>query len=55
MKEIARQIARNGKNDGYQTALASMLYKDFDKKTGSEVSVNEQLSEELHKPVIKKL
>ena len=26
----------------------------FDKKTGSGISVNEQLPEELHKPVIKK-
>ena len=38
-----------------------MVYKFFDKKTGSGVigkagvSVNEQLAEELHKPVIKKL
>ena len=31
-----------------------MVYKFFDKKTGSGVSVNEQLAEELHKPVIKK-
>ena len=31
-----------------------MIYKCFDKKTGSGISVNEQLTEELHKPVIKK-
>ena len=31
-----------------------MIYKFFDKKTGSGVSVNEQLAEELHKPVINK-
>ena len=31
-----------------------MVYKFFDKKTESEVSVNEQLAEELIKPVIKK-
>ena len=30
-----------------------MVYKFFDKKTGSGISVNEQLAEELHKPVIK--
>ena len=30
-----------------------MIYKFFDKKTGSGVSVNEQLAEELHKTVIK--
>ena len=30
-----------------------MVYKVLHKKTGSRISVNEQLSEELHKPVIK--
>ena len=30
-----------------------MVHKLFDKKTGSGISVNEQLAEELHKPVIK--
>ena len=29
-----------------------MVYKFFDKKTGSEISVNEQLAEEWHKPTI---
>ena len=29
-----------------------MVYKFFDKKNGSGISVNEQLAEELHKPVI---
>ena len=32
-----------------------MVYKLFDKKAGLGVSVNEKLSEELHKAVIKKL
>ena len=32
-----------------------MVYKCFEKKTGLGISVNEQLAEELHKPVIKKL
>ena len=31
-----------------------MVYQFFDKKTRSRISVNEQLAEELHKPVIKK-
>ena len=31
-----------------------MVYNFFDKKTGSGISVNEQLAEELHKPVTKK-
>ena len=29
--------------------------QEFDKKTRSQENVNEQLAEELHKPVIKKL
>ena len=31
-----------------------MVYKSFDKETGSGVSLNEQLAEELHKPIAKK-
>ena len=30
-----------------------MAYKFFDKKTRSGVNVNEELAEEIHKPVIK--
>ena len=30
-----------------------MVYDFLDKKTGSEISVNEELAEELHKQVIK--
>ena len=36
-------------------ALASIVYKFFDKKAGSGATANEQLVEELHKPVTKKL
>ena len=32
--------------------LPTMVYKFFDKKTGLGINVNEQLPEELHKPVI---
>ena len=32
-----------------------MVYKFFDKKTGSGISANEQLAKELYKSVIKKL
>ena len=48
MKDRASEIARNHNYDGHQRALASMVY-------GSGISVNEQLADELHKPVIKKL
>ena len=54
MKDRAYEIARNCTHDGYQRALASMVSKFFDKKTGSGVNTNEQLAEELHKPVIRK-
>ena len=52
-KDRAYEIAKNRVYDGYQSALASMVYKFVDKKTGSGISVNKQLVEELHKPVIK--
>ena len=63
----AFNIAKDPKYDGYQRGLASMVYKFFDKKTaGSRVTTlanksatksipqNEQLTEELHKPIISK-
>ena len=56
MKDRAYEIVINPKYDGYQRELASMVYKFFDKKTvlGVKASVNEELAQELHKPVIKK-
>ena len=43
---------------GYQRGLASMVYTFFDKKTAGNgvksMSQNEQLAEELHKPIISK-
>ena len=53
LKDRAFEIATNCNYDGYQRALASMVYKFFDKKTGSGVSVNGELEEELHEQVIK--
>ena len=52
-------IARNKKYDGYQRGLASMVYTFFVKKTlggavKSEIMPNQQLVEELHKPIIRK-
>ena len=63
MKDRAYEIARNHGGDGCQTALASMVYKFFDKKAGSGtivtsralVSINEELAEEVHKPWAKKI
>ena len=55
MKDRAYEIARNCKYERYQKALAKMVYKFFDKKTGLRVSVNEKVAEKVHRPVIKKL
>ena len=61
LKNKAFDIAKDPKYDGYQRGLASMVYKFFDKKSkGSGVvntklkPKNQQLPEELHKPIIKK-
>ena len=53
----AFNIAENSKYDGYQRRLVSMVYKSFDKKTsGGAVKnknmLNQELAEELHKPII---
>ena len=50
----------NPKYEGYQRGLASMVYKFFDKQsTGSgiknEIKKNQQLANELQKPIIRKL
>ena len=34
-------------------SIRNMIYKCFDKKTGSGASVNKELAEELYKPVMK--
>ena len=54
MKARGYEIARNCIYDGYQKALPIMVFKVFDKKAEIGVSVNEQLVEELHKPITKK-
>ena len=58
LRDKAFNIAKNPKYDGYQRGLASIVYKFFDKKSkGSGVNIplefNEQLAEELHKPIIR--
>ena len=54
LKDRAYEITKNHTNDGYQRGLASMINTFFDKKAVSGVSVNEELPQELRKPVIKK-
>ena len=52
LKNRAYEITINAKYNVYQRGLASMMYKIFNKKIGSWARVNEELSQELHKPVI---
>ena len=55
LKNKAIEIASNPKYDGYQRGLASMVYKFFDKKSkGAGIKQNQQLANELHKPIIRK-
>ena len=66
LRNKAFNIAKDPKYDGYQRGLASMVYKFFDKKTKvsgvttlanksaiKSIPQNEQLAEELHKPIIR--
>ena len=58
LKDKAFNIAKNPKYDGYQRGFASMVYKFFGKNSKEngvniEVKHNEQLAEELHKPIIR--
>ena len=48
------KLLKKRKYAGSQRALAYMVYKFFDTKTGSGLNVNEHLAEEWHKPVIKR-
>ena len=58
LRAKAFNIAKNSKYNGYQREIASMVYKLFKKKTsGSGIKNNnmseQQLAEELHKPIIR--
>ena len=52
LRDTAYEIPRNRSYHGYEREIVSMVYMFFDKKTGSGVSVNENLVKELHKQVI---
>ena len=59
LRDKAFNIAKSPKYDGYERRLASMVYKSFDKKSkgcgvvNNEIKQNQQLAEELHKPIIR--
>ena len=58
LRDNAFNIAKNPKYDGCQRGLVSMVYKVFDKKSSGSGIANEpncQLTDELHKPIIKTL
>ena len=57
LRDKAFKIASDPKINGYQSGLASMVYKFFDKKSSGSSIINEanyQLADELHKPIIRK-
>ena len=58
LKNKAFDIAKDPKYDGYLRGLASMVYKFFDSKVSGSgaklIPENEQLANELHKPIIRK-
>ena len=58
LRDKSFNIAKNPKYDGHPRVLASMVYKFFDKKSADsgvniEVTHNEQLAKEMHKPIIR--
>ena len=55
LRDRACETVRSCNYDVDQRALASMVYKFFDKNTVSSISANKELAEGLYKPVIKKL
>ena len=57
LTDKAFKIASDPKYDGHERGLASIVYKDFDKKSSGSGIANEssyQLANELHKPIIRK-
>ena len=58
LKNKAFDIAKDPKYDEYQRGLASMVYNFFDSKVSGSgaklIPQNEQLANELHKPIIRK-
>ena len=59
LRDKGFNIAKTPKYDEYQRGLVSMFYKFFDKKTSvsgiKSMTQNQQLAEELHNPIIRKL
>ena len=54
LKDKAFKIAINPRYDGYQRALASMVWKFFDKRSKKVLGSGLQLADELRKQIIRK-
>ena len=59
LKDKVFEITSNPKYDGYQRGLASMVYKFLNKKSKgagikNKIKENQQLANEVHKPIIRK-
>ena len=59
LRDKAYKIANNLGHYGYERSLAAMVYRFFDKKAKgnsikNETKENQQLANELHKPIIRK-
>ena len=59
LRDKAFIIAKNPKYDECQRGLSAMVYNFFDKKSAAsgirnQITQNQQLVEELHKPIIRK-
>ena len=60
LRDKAFNIVKNPNYDGYQRGVPSIVYTFFDKKSSrngvnNKILKNQQLAEEFHKPIIKKL
>ena len=60
LRDKAYNIANNlSRHNGYERAFATLIYNFFDKKTKgtgiiNEIRENQQLADELHKPIFRK-
>ena len=60
LRDQAFNFAKDPQYDGYQRNVAFMIYKFFGNETASrsgiknEIKQNQQLAEDLHKPIIRK-
>ena len=57
LRDKAFKIESDPKYDGYQSGLASIVYKFFDKissRSGVDAEPNNQLANELHRQIIRK-